>query len=130
MPTCVPVIEVTALAVQPVQVPVRFVITPDTGVPSAGPVNVGDVSVGDEAKTTWPVPVAPVAVTPPMEISVPNVCKAVQVFGFARLSEATTDPVVGEMVNVLSELVTELTLPLPPEPQAAPESPRNHELPV
>ena len=41
-----------------------------------------------------------------------NVCTAVHVFAFPKLSDATTLPVVGEMVSVLSELVTELTLPL------------------
>ena len=40
-----------------------------------------------------------------------NVCTAVHVFAFPKLSDATTLPVVGEMVSVLSELVTELTLP-------------------
>jgi len=48
-----------------------------------------------------------------------NVCVAVHVFACPRLSEATTLPVVGEMVSVLSEFETELTAP-DPEPHAAP----------
>lgn len=43
---------VTVFAVQLVQVPVRFVITPEAGVPSAGVTSVGEV-----AKTTLPLPV-------------------------------------------------------------------------
>jgi hypothetical protein len=38
-----------------------------------------------------------------------KVCNAVQVLAFARLREATTDPVVGDMVSVPSELETEET---------------------
>jgi NADH pyrophosphatase NudC (nudix superfamily) len=49
--------------------------------PSEAPVIVGEV-----AKTLLPVPVAPVAVTPPIEMLVPNVCSADQVFAFPRLS--------------------------------------------
>jgi hypothetical protein len=38
-----------------------------------------------------------------------NVWRAVQVLAWPRLSEATTPPVVGEMVSVPSALVTEET---------------------
>ena len=38
-----------------------------------------------------------------------KVCKAVQVLALPRLREATTDPVVGDMVRVPSELETEDT---------------------
>ena len=48
--------------------PVALVNTAALGVPSAGV-----VSVGELAKTTLPVPVAPVAVTPPIEMLVPKV---------------------------------------------------------
>ena len=40
-----------------------------------------------------------------------NVCKAVQVLGLERFKEAITSPVVGEMVRVPSEFVTEVTAP-------------------
>lgn len=120
MPTCVPVIEVTALAVQDVQVPVRLVMMPEAGVPRAGVTRVGEV-----ANTMLPVPVAPDGVIPPIEMSVPKVCFAVQVFAFARSRDATTEPMVGEMVSVPSELATEFTAPLPPEPHAAPVFDRN-----
>ena len=43
-----------------------------------------------------------------------KVCKAVQVLALPRLSEATTAPVVGEIVRVLSVLVTDLTVQVPP----------------
>jgi hypothetical protein len=48
--------------------PVPFVRVTLVGVPSTGVVNVGEVE-----KTTFPVPVAPPAVTPPIEIFVPKV---------------------------------------------------------
>lgn len=89
-------------------------MTPELGVPRAGVVNVGEV-----ANTIFPVPVAPDGVTPPMEMSVPKVWSAVHVFACPSAKEATTAPVVGDIVNVPSEFATEFTAPLP-EPQAAP----------
>ena len=38
-----------------------------------------------------------------------KVCRAVQVLALPRLREATTDPVVGDMVRVPSEFATEDT---------------------
>ena len=46
------------------------------------------------------------------------VCFPVQVFACAVFKEATTDPVVGLIVSVLSEFETELTAPPPPLPSA------------
>lgn len=43
-----------------------------------------------------------------------KVCNPVQVLALARFKEATTAPVVGEMVRVLSEFETEETAPPPP----------------
>jgi hypothetical protein len=48
-----------------------------------------------------------------------NCCSDVNVFACERLSDATTAPVVGEMVRVPSEFETALTVPAP-EPQAEP----------
>ena len=49
-------------------------------------------------------------------ISVPTkVCSPVQVFAWARFSEAITDPVGGETTSVPSLFDTELTAPPPPE---------------
>jgi hypothetical protein len=48
-----------------------------------------------------------------------NCCRADHVLACAVLSEATTAPVVGEMVSEVSELATELTAP-EPLPQAVP----------
>ena len=42
-----------------------------------------------------------------------KVCSAVQVLALPRLSEATTAPVVGLIVSVLSVLVTDLTVQVP-----------------
>ena len=42
-----------------------------------------------------------------------KVCKAVQVLALPRFSEATTAPVVGLIVSVPSELVTDLTVQVP-----------------
>ena len=53
----------------------------------------------------------------------PKICPPVQVFAFARLSDTTTLPVVGEIMSVPSEFVTELTEPLPdPQGKPAPET--------
>jgi len=38
-----------------------------------------------------------------------NCCNALQVLAFERFSEATTSPVVGEMVSEPSEFATEVT---------------------
>ena len=43
-----------------------------------------------------------------------NCCRPVQVFAFAKLREAITSPVVGEIVRVLSEFETDETAPPPP----------------
>ena len=77
------------------------------------------VSAGEAENTRFPVPVAPLGVTPPIEISVPKGLESVHVFACPRARDATTEPVVGVMVNVPSLLATELTAP-EPEPQAAP----------
>lgn len=69
---------------------VAFVSTKADGVPRAGVVRVGDV-----AKTLFPVPVAPVAVTPPIEILVPKVCKAEKVC--ARLVSAIVPVLAGRL---------------------------------
>jgi hypothetical protein len=116
-------ISTAALAVQVVQVPVRLVMTPDVGVPSNGVTSVGDV-----ANTMLPVPVAPAGVTPPMLIAVPNVCFPDHVLALVRLSDATTEPVVGDTVSVLSEFDTDDTAP-PPEPHADPVSASNPSVP-
>lgn len=88
-----------------------------TGVMPALSVGV-PVNSGEMENTTLPVPVAPVADTPPIDMLVPKVCFAVQVCAFPRFRDATTDPVVGEIVRLPSELLTELTAPLP-VPQSA-----------
>jgi hypothetical protein len=54
-----------------------------------------------------------------METFNPIVCNAVQVFAWPRAMDATTEPLVGEIVNVPSLFATELTAPLP-VPHAAP----------
>ena len=54
-------------------------------------------------EVAW-VEVELVAMSPPL-----NVCSAVQVFLLPRLMDATTFPVVGEIVRVPSELATEET---------------------
>ena len=59
------------------------------------------------------VEVALLASIPPV-----RVWSAVQVLALVRLREATTAPVVGEMVRVPSELVTEVTVAPDPEMQA------------
>jgi len=102
------------LAVQAVQVPVRLVITPDAGVPRAGVTNVGEV-----ANTIFPVPVAPLGVTPAIEMSVPNVCSAVHVLAFPRFRATVTLPVVVGIDTVPLAAVTELTAP-EPDPHADP----------
>jgi hypothetical protein len=61
----------TVPAVRPRAVPVRFVATPETGVPSAGP-----TSVGPLVRTTEPVPLDPVNeggfVAEPVPVDVKN----------------------------------------------------------
>lgn len=92
---------------------------PVTPVLRGNPVALISPIVGLVANTKFPVPVAPVGVTPPIEILVPKVCNAVHVLALLSAREATTDPVVGVMVRVPSELITELTDP-EPLPQDAP----------
>ena len=46
-----------------------------------------------------------------------KICRPVHVFTFARLRDATTAPVVGEIVRVPSALDTEDTAPPPPPTQ-------------
>ena len=67
-----------------------------------------------EHPTTPPLfVVATPAVEQPESVNPDSVCVAVHVFAWAKAIEATTDPVVGEIVNVPSELATELTAPEP-----------------
>jgi len=47
-------------------------------------------------------------------VALVNVCPPVQVLAFARLSEATASPDVGEMVSVPSEFDIEVTVPEAP----------------
>jgi hypothetical protein len=56
----------------------------------------------------------PVNLVIPVVVSVPNVCKALHILAWPKAREAPTDPVVGDIVKVPSELVTELTAPPPP----------------
>lgn len=63
-------------------------------------------------------PVIPLNAIVPLAVIAPNVCVAVHVFAWPRFKDATTAPVVGEMVNVESEFDTEVTAP-DPVPQAA-----------
>src|SRR3989344_1163069 len=49
-----------------------------------------------------------------------NCWSPVHAFGFARLRDATTSPVVGEMVRVLSEFETEETATAPSPTQVPP----------
>src|SRR5207253_2728979 len=49
-----------------------------------------------------------------------NCCNPVQELACPRLSDAITEPVVGEIVSVPSELETALTVPPPPVPHAEP----------
>jgi hypothetical protein len=65
------------------------------------------------------VVVATPAVEQPERVRPESVCVAVQVFACPSAREATTAPVVGEMVNVPSEFETEFTAP-DPLPQAPP----------
>ncbi len=46
-----------------------------------------------------------------------NCCNALQVFAFVRFKDATTSPVVGEMVGEPAALETEDTAPEPPPTQ-------------
>lgn len=72
------------------------------GVPRFGVVRIGEVP-----NIRFPVPLVPDGVTPPMEISATgNACSADQLFAWDRFSDATTGPVVGEIVRVPSLLVT------------------------
>jgi hypothetical protein len=99
--------------------PEAMALVPRAAVPLAivwvrlpfGPTGV-PLKVGEDEKTTFPVPVAPVAVCPPIEICVPKACKAVQVFAWPRFKEPTTAPVVGVMVKVPSLLLTDETAPV------------------
>src|SRR5215469_12660629 len=75
----------------------------DTCVPADKPLNV-----------TVPDAVNALVVTVPVAVSDPNVCSALHVLACARLSEATTLPVVGLIVSVPLELLTLRTLPPPP----------------
>ena len=61
--------------------PVAFVRVSAEGVP-----RFGVVSVGELENTTLPVPVAPPAVTPPIEMFVPKVCNPLQVCAALRLA--------------------------------------------
>lgn len=105
--------------------PVALVSTAAEGVPSAGVVSVGDV-----AKTTFPVPVAPLAVTPPIEISVPNVWSALQVC--ARFNSASVPVLAGKVAvtdpraPVVGESVMDPEVPLSKitEPTEVPATPK------
>jgi hypothetical protein len=76
---------------------------------------------GAFAQPTTPplVVVATPAVEQPERVRPESVCVAVQVFAWPKAREATTAPVVGEIVSVPSELETEFTAP-DPLPQEAP----------
>ena len=74
-------------------------------------------SVSAPAASKDEVAVAPKYAGPYEEKSVvearENCWRAVHEFALARLSEATTAPVVGEIVNVPSAFETDVTAPLP-----------------
>ena len=96
--------------------------------------SVGVTSVGEVANTLLPVPVAPVAVTPPMEILVPKVCKAVQVLAvpsavaFSPLAVMVPVPVVPKLPPVPTSIAAVVLVPAvmlenavePPVPHATP----------
>src|SRR5277367_1162613 len=85
---------------QEAHVPLRFVMTPDVGVPRRGAESVGLVP-----KTMLPVPVEPVGVTPAIEISRPNVCSASQVFALLRLTSSVVAVEPPPTVSVEAGLV-------------------------
>jgi len=109
--------------------PVAFVRVPDDGVPSAPPKTTGapldPMLLPSAVATPVPRPETPVEIGSPVawvrvpEAGVPSagvtrtglssVCTPVHVFALPKLSDATTAPVVGEIVSVLSLFETELT---------------------
>jgi hypothetical protein len=66
------------------------------------------------------IPVKFWSVVEPVARMFEKVCNALKVFACARLSDATTAPLVGEIVSVPSELDTVATLLPPPLPHADP----------
>lgn len=95
--------------------PVRFVATPDAGVPSAGVTNVGELD-----KTVFPVPVAVVVPVPPLRIgSIPvtpvdkgNPVKLVAMPDAGVPRTGVTS--VGELDRTTLPVPVELVTPVPP----------------
>ena len=86
VPALVPPLATGRMPVTPVVSgsPVTLVITPEAGVPNAGVTKTGES----------------------------NVCTPVHVFACPKANEATTAPVVGDIVNVPSELDTDVGMPV------------------